>query len=193
MFTRRNRSFCPKTRKWGHHYDKTTHRCECGAWERGFTPKKEPVRPRAECQICERNQALDRYGVMVHHGYERPGIGWIQGDCFGVKFKPYPATDALERYKVFIERMLSARRQELKDLETVEELPYTYEKGWPRKDREEITVQVKRGESDRYEGSYTIPSFDDLAERRKRALDRDIFQFNDELERVTKRIEKAKS
>jgi hypothetical protein len=32
-------------------------------------------------------------GVMVLHGYQRPGHGWIVGDCIGVGHKPLNETD----------------------------------------------------------------------------------------------------
>jgi hypothetical protein len=33
------------------------------------------------------SRQFSRY-AMVHHGYERPGIGYIVGDCHGVNFEP---------------------------------------------------------------------------------------------------------
>ena len=44
------------------------------------------------CPICGRLQMLRKVGdklVMVHHGYQRPGIGEIVGDCFGVNYQAY--------------------------------------------------------------------------------------------------------
>lgn len=40
------------------------------------------------CQACAGDFKL-RAGVMVHHGYERPGIGYDIGDCLGVGQVPY--------------------------------------------------------------------------------------------------------
>lgn len=40
------------------------------------------------CQICE-GDFKARKGVMVHHGYKRPGHGYIVGDCPGVAELPY--------------------------------------------------------------------------------------------------------
>jgi hypothetical protein len=63
------------------------------------------------CQVCERDIKLyslvsgepkDDDLRMVHHGYERPGHGHIEGDCPGVGEQPY------ERSKAIVERMLSA-------------------------------------------------------------------------------------
>lgn len=41
-----------------------------------------------ECQICERTQKLSG-GLLVLHGYKRPGQGAIFGQCPGVGFPPY--------------------------------------------------------------------------------------------------------
>ena len=40
------------------------------------------------CPICE-NDVKVRGGVLVHHGYRRPGVGYIIGDCYGVHKLPY--------------------------------------------------------------------------------------------------------
>ena len=40
------------------------------------------------CPVCERDIKV-RNGRLVHHGYERPGIGYIVGDCFGVGYPPH--------------------------------------------------------------------------------------------------------
>lgn len=39
------------------------------------------------CAICS-NQQVVRNGKMVLHGYQRPGYGYIVGDCFGVGYDP---------------------------------------------------------------------------------------------------------
>lgn len=41
------------------------------------------------CGICCKEQKLTKQGNLVHHGFTKPGHGYIQGDCFGVGFKPY--------------------------------------------------------------------------------------------------------
>lgn len=40
------------------------------------------------CPVCERRIKLAD-GRLVHHGYERPGTGYIVGDCYGVKKPPH--------------------------------------------------------------------------------------------------------
>ena len=59
-------------------------------------PKVVVRRPRSECQLCTKEQALTGNGRLGNHGYSRPGWGFIVGNCPGVGYKPFPATDALE-------------------------------------------------------------------------------------------------
>lgn len=44
------------------------------------------------CPVCERRSKV-RDGKLVHHGYERPGHGFIEGDCFGVHRPPHELSD----------------------------------------------------------------------------------------------------
>ncbi len=44
------------------------------------------------CPICQRDIKV-RTG-LVHHGYERPGVGYIIGDCPGVGYPPYEKSTA---------------------------------------------------------------------------------------------------
>lgn len=98
---------CPGTGRMCHNFGKD-NRCEgCGRWKAGFAPKKERARPRDECQVCENEVALDADGLAGHHGYKRPGIGSIVGDCFGVRHKPWPDTTALIEWR---DRLLSQLR-----------------------------------------------------------------------------------
>jgi len=41
------------------------------------------------CGACEGNVKRDARGRMVHHGYQRPGFGYIVGDCLGVGTVPW--------------------------------------------------------------------------------------------------------
>lgn len=52
----------------------------------------------SECQVCEGRYCTTTGGELVHHGYTRPGDGFIHGDCFGVGYKAYPETDGLVAY-----------------------------------------------------------------------------------------------
>ena len=179
---------CPATRKFYHVFDKTTHRCKCGRWERGFKPKVEPVAPRAECQICERHQALDNAGCLVHHGYTRPGYGFIQGDCMGVRHKPYKATDALEIYLRGLKNRLANLEVTLINHPETAEISYSF--GY-RANRQTITVT--RGQKSQIIGSHWVPDFDKLLKIERMHLETEIRLTRQEITRVENRIEGAKS
>jgi hypothetical protein len=176
-----------------HRFDPATHRCKCGRWERGFAPKKELKKARAECQICERHQACDKDETLGHHGYKRPGWGFIQGDCMGEGHKPYPATDALEKYLTAVESYIERCQKALEILPSLQELHYEFEHGW-RQERKTIKLTIPRGKQDEYVQDYrrTIPSFEELERREKNRLENEIEQATRERTRVTKRIENAK-
>lgn len=183
--------YCPATMRVYHQFNPKTHQCKCGRWERGYAPKKESTKPRAECQICEGVQALDANGCLGHHGYTRPGFGWIEGDCMGVKHKPYPATDALERYLAFVQEHLDMSTARLAALPTCEELTYRYEIGWNR-NRQFKTATIRKGDTRRYDdGGHPIPEFDDHLRDAILETEADIERTSREVERVTKRIENA--
>jgi hypothetical protein len=42
------------------------------------------------CQCCER-QIFAETGVIAHHGYERPSIGWQTASCMGARYQPFEA------------------------------------------------------------------------------------------------------
>jgi len=46
------------------------------------------------CAACERRIKV-RDKRLVHHGYERPGHGYIVGDCYGVDRAPHELSDAV--------------------------------------------------------------------------------------------------
>jgi hypothetical protein len=55
------------------------------------------------CQVCARDQKLHSER-MVHHGYKRPGHGFIEGDCPGVGEVPYETScDLIKSYKLRVE------------------------------------------------------------------------------------------
>jgi hypothetical protein len=50
------------------------------------------------CPVCERDIKV-RSNLLVHHGYQRPGVGYIIGDCPSVGYEPYElGTGAAEHY-----------------------------------------------------------------------------------------------
>lgn len=184
---------CPATGRMNHAFDKSTHRCKCGRWERGFKPTSEPVLPRAECQVCERHQALEAGGVLTHHGYRRPGDGSILGDCAGVGHAPYPATDALESYLASLQRHLEALRGQLADLPRCHEFAYHLDAG-RRRNKETVTLTVRRGEAQRYDAATAriVPGFDELMRQNEYRLRQELARTEAEEKRVERRITAAK-
>ena len=188
----RRRMFCTVTRKTAHAFDAATHRCPCGQWERGYKPKKEFVRPRAECQICEGAPATETGGCLGHHGYRRPGCGFIQGDCMGVGYQPYPKTDALEIYLRLLDAHIERTNARLAVLPTLTEYKYHYTKGRGDK-KEECSVVIRVGDRYHYDAvqQVTLPAFDDLIQRETRQQQTELRQATEERTRVVNRIAKA--
>lgn len=55
------------------------------------------------CPICEGTYKV-RAGAMVHHGFKRPGDGFIHGDCFAVGHPPYEVScEITKTYRAQIE------------------------------------------------------------------------------------------
>jgi hypothetical protein len=183
---------CPATGRLGHRFDKQTHRCACGRWERGYKPQCVPVRPRAECQICERKQALDTNGYLGHHGYKRPGWGFIQGDCFGVHHKPYPATDALEAYLIALQNYIAACRKNIANLKVATELKYEWKVGYGAKavKKERVMTPGAKGGFE-FEERHHFPSFEELRNRRIAIQENEIAFAEKDVKRIKARIEAA--
>lgn len=96
-----------------------------------------------ECQICERNQCISSKGLMVLHGYKRPGYGFIEGSCFGVGHVDYSkGTDALELYATELSKMLTSAKADLA----------TYTRG---EVTHFVTLTQERAKDERGHGIYT--------------------------------------
>jgi hypothetical protein len=68
------------------------------------------------CQVCARDQKLHSER-MVHHGYKRPGHGFIEGDCPGVGEVPYETScDLIKSYKLRVENHRVSLSKYLGDL-----------------------------------------------------------------------------
>ena len=48
------------------------------------------------CPVCT-NRIKCQFERLVHHGYKRPGDGYIHGDCFGVGRTPHELSDSTAR------------------------------------------------------------------------------------------------
>jgi hypothetical protein len=84
------------------------------------------------CIVCNREIAVreTKTGVrpdgaqlaahlLVHHGYHRPGYGYIIGDCFAVKLPPHELSPyAAETYRTFCKKMKAEAVEYLGRLES---------------------------------------------------------------------------
>lgn len=188
---------CPITKRTFHRFNPQTHQCECGKWARGYKPKtvNPNARDRDECQICARTFSMIG-GTMGHHGYTRPGCGFIVGDCMGVGHKPFPATDALVKYRAALVGM-HVRERELMELYATEErgLGYDYSTGYGRnRQTYHLTILAAAKESTSFikGGSFiSIPSFEQRREQLIRQCSAKISSILSEIRRVDERIESA--
>jgi len=195
MFGRSPR-FCPATRKMFHKFDATTHQCVCGKWDRGYKPKTEPTRARGECQICEAKFSMTG-GRLGHHGYKRPGCGYIVGDCMGVGHEPYPATDALVKYRAALEERLLGcqeaiahyRSPDLKGVTAFRKLGY----GFSARDQIVVTYTILRGAKAVYSPHVLAhASFEDALRVQIANLENEASWYRADIKRVDARIAAAK-
>ena len=70
------------------------------------------------CPACQR-QVKARDGKLVHHGYQRPGAGYIVGDCFGVGYEPHEISPkCAEDLKTLVTLRLGNEREALRHAPT---------------------------------------------------------------------------
>lgn len=175
-----------------HRFDPATHRCTgCGRWQAGYAPKKVTKNPKAECQVCERQQCVDSRGVMVHHGYTRPGDGWIHGDCFGVGHKPYTATSALILWHDAVADLIGRTEDRLDNLPLAETLVYEYTEYLGNGVKRPATLLLKKGDRADYTPHRSHPSFEDHQAFLIKIVSRELEQQRAELHRVAARIVRA--
>ena len=73
-----------------------------------------PNQIRGTCAWCLRDIAIDRSGLMAHHGYERPDTGWQTQSCPGIGFKNLEVSlDGLKEHIKAIEHFRDRKINEL--------------------------------------------------------------------------------
>jgi len=74
------------------------------------------------CPCCAKTFKV-RSNTLVHHGYKRPGYGFIVGDCFGALETPHELSDGLaKRFLAIIAKMLEGDEEALAKIDTLTEL-----------------------------------------------------------------------
>lgn len=136
---------------------------DCGERRPGPNPN---AKPRDECQVCERHQALTKRGRLGNHGYQRPGWGHIVGNCAGVGHKPFPETTALVPWLANVQDWLDGATALLAKLEAGEvtkierrETDYTR---WEGRRRATKLVTYEKPEGDPLPSPYGDPATMDL-------------------------------
>jgi hypothetical protein len=151
--------------------------------------EENPTGPSGTCQVCFKLQKT-RDGLMVLHGYKRPGHGWVEGRCWGTSYAPFEVSS--ERTKEFLAELQKekARREEhlrklqASEYETLLFIPYQSPYG-PRKD----AVKVPRGAVRiGFGGLDSVPSYEDLRKERIYETERDLRLLDHDIKMYEKAI-----
>lgn len=119
---------------------------------------------------------------MVHHGYERPGDGYIHGDCHGVGFEPFEIScEGTKSWLNQLRGILNYRREALRQLDLCDEIivEYKVRRGWGGK------VQLERKTIKRSEDAH---GFKTAVENKRFELERDIEKITRDIGEYEKRI-----
>lgn len=100
-------------------------------------PVNRSIQNTGTCGACESNVKRDGRGRMVHHGYERPGYGYIVGDCVGVGLLPFELSPegAVEVEKIMASR-LRGQKEGLANLVGGRVTRFTDRRGRPPNEKE---------------------------------------------------------
>lgn len=129
------------------------------------------------CGACEKATKV-RNGKLVHHGYERPGYGYIEGDCFGVHYEPHEVSPKCsEEYREMVLGLQEVRQKDINGLPDVTEV--TVDIGTLRRPREETYRRDSEDKMERYR-------FKEALESRKHSLERQRNHWKSEVERMGK-------
>ena len=97
------------------------------------------------CAICMREQVV-RNGKMVLHGYQRPGYGWVVGNCFGTGRDPYEVSaEACAAYIPVLQGIKERSQRYLSALKAGEVTKFTEPKRNYRTGRDESIV-IEKGD-----------------------------------------------
>ncbi len=148
------------------------------------------------CQCCFMVFAL-RNDKMVHHGYKRPGHGYIVGDCQGVDQKPYEldvevTKSWLAQVEAYLAKQLASRKALDTATETSKFYP-DYTRGYKpgTHERYDVLVTFRKGEKVTDENALRfnfMVTFESVIKDKKWELDRDIEQSIDTVKFLQGRV-----
>lgn len=120
---------------------------------------------------------------MVHHGYERPGYGYIVGDCHGVGFEPFEIScEGTRSWLNQLNGVLNYRREALRQLDLRDEIVVDM-----------VVRRVRHGRHYRNEIEKKIikrdeDGFKQAVEERRRELTSQIGKIERDIEMYTDKI-----
>ena len=155
---------------------------------RTSAPVETATRYVGNCQICEGDQKLHA-GGMVHHGYRRPGDGFIHGDCPGVGHVPYEVScDLVKEHIVDLGRFIKDKQDWLRRLQggEVTELHVEEYRGAGR--RELVRVVAGTAEADKHDLSYGCTLWERALRGAVRKAESLIRQAADDVVRCERRV-----
>lgn len=133
------------------------------------------------CAICEGDFKLTEDDKLVHHGYKRPGIGYIVGDCIAVGYDPYEvSTEILHEYLAGLRPRLKRARTEHEHLVSVERGEAHYfeyvRHDWqrPRSERDFLTSWSRFVCEEDYDFKCAIADAIFFARKRVEGLEREV-------------------
>lgn len=147
------------------------------------------------CPICEGDFRL-RGNKLVHHGFTRPGVGYIIGDCLAVHELPYELSDGVcKQYKAGCQNAVATAENYLAHLKAGEiktlQVP-DHSKGYSRfPDMMEITILHlafhKAWEAEIYQTESRIRSLTSEIARMQRFIDgwtlKSVRTFEEEMQK----------
>lgn len=167
-----------------------------GQWDRYQAGEREPLadspeRPAGTCAICQAVFVVRR-GRLVLHGYQRPGDGFLRGDCFGAGRPPFElAPDALVEFRPHLSAYLTGRAARLAQLRAgeVHEIAVPVRaRGGSREPGSHFIV--RRGDAPNYMPSRgpTHAGFEALLRAAIADAERDVRWATEDLERIDRMI-----
>jgi hypothetical protein len=131
---------------------KATHTGECGLCGRRFNLKtKKPG-------------TVDRkFQTMAKHGFNRPGVGYIVGQCPGSHKLPVElSTETIELAIQYAQNAIKMADASIAHLESCTEIPWFYNAriGFGRFDRKMESVTLVKGQPSPYVAGWCVPSFE---------------------------------
>lgn len=148
--------------------------------------EENPTGPSGTCQVCFKRQKT-RDGLMVLHGYQRPGHGYIVGECWGVSYPPFEIS--AERTQAFLDELQRIKRQKEEHLHKLQANEYEtllYVPYWGGYGTKKPSVQIAKGAKEDFREH--IPSFEEHRRNLIFHAEQDIKHLSSDVQTYSKAI-----